>query len=226
MKWQEKNYSFPLPLRYVLSQPKSPQISPQSSEGLVLLLHGYQDSAQSMLKRLGWLEGDLPFQYLAVNGPFPVPVWNAEGYKEAYSWYFRDTSRDLVLVQPSTTAERLNQWLKDLNLAERPLVLFGFSQGGYLAPFLAKHLPNVRSIIGLGCGYTEEGYANLKPLDVWALHGSLDDRIDLEKSKSEHTALLTKGFRGEFIEIPNVGHKVDPAIEPKLRELIAKSLAE
>lgn len=218
MKWQEKVYTYPLPSRYVLSQP--------TGERLVVLLHGYQDNAQSMLKRLGWLDADLPFQWLALNAPFPVPVWNADGFKEAYSWYFRDTSRDLVIVKPATTAERVAQLLRDLNLDKTPAVFFGFSQGGYLAPHIAKHLTNVRGIVGLGCGYTQEGYDGLQPLPVWGLHGSDDERVNIGNARAEHAAVLKLGFEGTFTEIPGFGHKVDTAIEPMVRDLIERSFKE
>lgn len=218
MKWQEKIYSYPLPTRYVLSS--------DQGEGLVILLHGYQDNAPSMLRKLGWQDKTLPFQWLAPNAPFPVPVWNADGFKEAYSWYFRDTDRKLIYVKPATTAERLAQLLSEIGLLQRPIVIFGFSQGGYLAPFLAKHLPNAKAIIGVGCGYTDEGFDGLKPLPVWGIHGVNDERIPIEKGRSEHAAVLTKGFPGEFIEVPGLTHKVDLSIEPKVRELIARAWKE
>jgi predicted esterase len=205
-------------MRYILSQ--------NPSENLVVALHGYQDSAQSMLRRLGWTEADLPFQWLALNAPFPVPVWNADGFKEAYSWYFRDSERNLVLVKPSTTAERVAALIKDLGFERRPVVFFGFSQGGYLAPHVAKHLAAVRGIVGLGCGYTQEGYENLKPTAVWGLHGGADERISIEKARHEHAAVMQAGFTGAFIEIPNLAHKVDATAEPMVRELIERSFKE
>lgn len=218
MKWQEKTYTFPLPIRYHLSEPQG--------ESLVVLLHGYQDNAQSMLKRLGWVDAQVPFQWLTLNAPFPVPVWNADGFKEAYSWYFRDTDRNLVIVKPADSGERVASLITDLGLGSKNIVFFGFSQGGYLAPHVAKHLHNVRGIIGLGCGYTEEGYKDLKPTYVWGLHGSLDERVDIAKARHEHAAVIRRGFRGSFIEIPDFSHKVDPFIEPRVRELIEQSLKE
>lgn len=218
MKWQEKTYTFPLSLRYVMGDSKA--------ERLVILLHGYQDNAPSMLKRLGWLEKPTPFQWLALNAPFPVPIWNTDGFKEAYSWYFRDLSRGLSLVEPSLTGEKVAGLIKDLGYSSRPIVLFGFSQGGYLAPHVAKHLPYVQGIVGLGCGYNKDAYVGLKPMQLRGLHGSSDERIDLEKARREHSAILDLGFKGSFKEIPNFAHKVDLSIEPTVRESIENTFEE
>ena len=218
MKWQEKKYSIPLPLRYVMGQSKA--------ERLVVVLHGYQDNAHSMLKRLGWLEDPTPFQWLALNAPFPVPIWNADGFKEAYSWYFRDLTRGLSLVEPSLTGEIVARLIKELGYASRPLVFFGFSQGGYLAPYVAKHLPNVHGIVGLGCGYNEDAYLGLKTKHVYGLHGTKDERIDLDKARREHSAVIDLGFKGSFLEIPNFTHKLDLSIEPKVRESIQRCFEE
>ena len=162
--WPLRRYDFPMPIRYHLSPSKKP--------GVVICLHGYQDHALSMIRRIGWWEKELPFQILAINGPFPVPIWTADGFKEAYSWYFRDTSRDLEFVSPATTASRLKCLVGDLSLAEIPKVIFGFSQGGFLASYVATELENVRGIIGLGCGYPLENYARVKPMRVHAVNES------------------------------------------------------
>jgi hypothetical protein len=45
MKWQDQIFDFPLPMHYWLS--------PTNKKGLAVLLHGFQDHAGSMLKRLG-----------------------------------------------------------------------------------------------------------------------------------------------------------------------------
>jgi predicted esterase len=216
MKMEERLYEFPLSLRYYLSPPRG--------DGLVIALHGFQDNAASMLKRIGWLDQDLPFQLLAVNGPFPVPVWSKEELKEAYSWYFRDRDRGIKLVTPETTAVRLGQFLKDLNLRKTRKVIFGFSQGGYLAPYLTEQTENVAGIVGTGCGYDKDAYRKIQRLPVLAIHGAKDRRVDLSRSRSEHEFLLKEGFTGEFIEVADLEHRVQSSIEPLVRAFVLKRL--
>jgi predicted esterase len=216
MKMEKRLYEFPLPLQYSLSPPQG--------DGLVIALHGFQDNAASLLKRIGWLDRDLPFQLLAVNGPFPVPVWNKEGLKEAYSWYFRDRDRGIELVTPETTALRLAQFLKDLGLHKIRKVIFGFSQGGYLAPYLAEQTENIAGIVGTGCGYNKDAYLRIQRLPVLAIHGAKDERVDLSRSRSEHEFILSKGFSGEFIEVADLEHRVQSSIEPLVRAFVLKRL--
>jgi len=210
--WPLRRYEFPMPIRYHLSPSKGP--------GVVLCMHGYQDHALSMIRRIGWWEcGDLPFQIFAINGPFPVPFWAADGFKEAYSWYFRDTSRELDFVSPQTTASRLKILVSDLGLADTPKVLFGFSQGGFLAPYLAAELGNVRGIIGYGCGYNVEAYQKIKPLKVHAIHGRKDERIPIAGSQADFAQVLKAGHTGEFHEVTELAHRVEAGQESLVRKI-------
>lgn len=214
--WSFETYPFTLPLRFKLWGPKN--------TGVVVCLHGFQDHALSMMKRIGWWEQDLPFQILAVNAPFPVPIMTQDGYQEAYAWYFRDTERNFTIVSPQETAERVAQLIRSLNLSETPSVIFGFSQGGYLAPFLAPHLKNLRALIGLGSGYPIEVYAGLPKLKIFALHGDQDERIPIESSREAHALLVERGFGGEFRTVPGLGHRVEPKVEPLVRRIIETAL--
>ncbi|MGE4131507.1 MAG: alpha/beta hydrolase [Bdellovibrionales bacterium] len=207
--------NFTIPVRYLLRGP--------ADRGTAVLLHGYQDHAQSMAKRLGWLEAELPFQVLAINGPFPVPIWKATGFVEAYSWYFRDTSRDLMIVSPDDTAQKVAEMIRQL-VGDGPVVLVGFSQGGYLAPFIAQVLPSVRAIIAMGSGYPPEPYKGLDKVKIYGLHGDQDERIPIQSSKQAHAELLQSGLSGEFRVIPGLDHKVDPILEPTVRGLVLQEL--
>lgn len=214
--WPVMPSHFTLPMRYLQQGAKG--------RGTVILLHGYQDHALSMTRRLGWLDrADLPFQILAINAPFPVPIWKAEGFIEAYSWYFRDTSRDLMIVNPVDTATQVALLVGSLIAPDEPTILLGFSQGGYLAPYLARHLPSLRAIIAIGSGYPAEPYSHLKGLFVFGLHGASDDRWPIEASQAAHAELLRKGFQGEFHIVPDLGHKVDPALDPYIQKFVAKA---
>lgn len=217
--WPSKIYSYSLPMRYFLWGPKE--------QGLVLCMHGYQDHALSMMRRIGWWEEeDLPFQVLALNAPFPVPFWTADGFKEAYAWYFRDTERGFTIVSPNEMADRVHLLLNDLGLVDKPIVIFGFSQGGYLAPFVGKLLPCLKAIISLGSGYPERPYSRLPLTTVYGIHGEKDERIPFAASRDAHAALLKQGFKGEFHGVPGLTHKVHVQIEPLVRRLAVQALNE
>lgn len=208
--WPSVKYEFILPLRYQLWGPKD--------KGTVICLHGYQDHALAMIRRIGWQEAtDLPFQVLAINAPFPVPVWTADGFREAYSWYFRDVSRNLFLVKPEDTASHVARLINEIGLSQTPKAIFGFSQGGFLAPYLAKKLINIKGIIGVGCGYNADNYRDLVPIQIFAIHGEKDERVAIDQSRTEFAALMQKGFSGEFDAVPHIEHWLDKRLEPRVR---------
>lgn len=215
--WTFRNFNFSLPFSYKLFGP--------SGQGTVVLLHGYQDHSLAMLKRLKWEEAELPFQVCAVNAPFPVPVWTSDGLREAFSWFFRDSSRQLTFVSPEHTAERLGELLNDIKISSSPTVLCGFSQGGYLCPHLAKHVPALKGIVGLGCGYKVDAYKLIKPTTVHAIHGSTDQVIKTLSASEEHAEILELGHQGLFHSVDGLDHKVDQRAEPLIRELCLELLS-
>ena len=210
--WPSRSYSYDLPLRY--------RLLGHDTKRLVIILHGYQDHAVSMLRRLGWLEKEPSFSVLAVNAPFPVPVLTKAGFMEAYSWYFRDSTRGFTVCSPEDSAQRLAFLIRDLNLDATPTILLGFSQGGYLAPLLAAQLPNTPGIIGLGCGYPLEAYMPLNKISVFGIHGAKDERVALDKSHNAHAELLKAGFKGRFAVIPDLDHRVDIQMEPLIQTFV------
>lgn len=215
-EWPVHTSHFQLPMRYFMDG---------EGPGTVILLHGYQDHALSMTRRMGWWGAtDLPFRRLSVNAPFPVPIWKSSGFIEAYSWYFRDTSRNLMIVNPRDTAAQVANLVRSLLPADSPIVLFGFSQGGILAPFLAAELSGVRGLIAVGSGFPEENYKNLnRNIRVHAIHGEYDDRWPLENSKSAHQKVIEMGFHGEFHLIPGLDHRVDISLSPLVTRLALQS---
>lgn len=214
--WPRRDYAFTLPVRYFLSEP--------AGSGLVICTHGYQDHAMSMLKRIGWWKTKLPFQILALNAPYPVPLWKGDGFREAYSWYFRDTDAKIMLVDPTSTSQTLSQLVTELSLENTPKIIFGFSQGGYMAPYLASQLKNVKGIVGLGCGYNFDAYSKCSSLEVHAVHGLDDERVAIAKSQTEFARILSQGHHGRFHEIPTLTHRVDIMVEPLVRSLAVQIL--
>lgn len=214
--WPTKHFDFSLPIRYHLTEKKG--------DGVVICLHGYQDHALSMLRRIGWWHVEPPFQVLGINGPFPVPLWTKLGFIEAYSWYFRDSATHIMLAHPMATASVLQRFVSEAGLLETPKVLFGFSQGGFLAPYLASKLENVRGIIGLGCGYSDEAFSVCPPLEVHALHGDQDERVALDNSRRDFEKIKQYGHHGTFHEIPGLTHRVEESVEPLVRTLTQQML--
>jgi predicted esterase len=202
-----------LPISYFFSR------HPKSKNRLVIFLHGFSDTASSLLRR-SWKEGDLAYDVLAPNGPFPTPIRTPEGFKEAYAWYFIHPSSKIALISPDITVGMFLQLIEKLELEDHKKTIVGFSQGGFFAPVLASKLKNVEKIIGMGCDYIKSSYSSLKNIEVHGIHGIKDTVVDCANSKKNFSSLKKLGIAGKFIEVSEMDHKINEEARKILAELI------
>jgi predicted esterase len=205
-EWPLIHHRFDLPVRYY-------RRDSSRTAGVVICLHGYQDHALSMVRRLGWSDrDDLPFTLIAVNAPFPVPIWTEGKFTEAYAWYFNDATRGIAVGSPAAAADAIADIMKKESLDTRATVICGFSQGGLLAPVLASRLPAARAIVGIGTGYPAELYRNLESIDVHALHGVDDETWPIAAATDAHRSLAATGKSGTFTALEGVRHRLTPLV--------------
>lgn len=191
------------------------------SKALAILLHGYTDSANSFFQR-AFTEHLPSFNVLAPNAPYPMPVKTPSGYKEKYAWYFSDPRTGFVLVKPEVSVRYLKQLVTELKFDQHEITLVGFSQGGFLAPHLARVLPNVKKIIGVGCAFRLHDYETLDGFSVDAIHGADDDIITLEQAKKTYEELrAARNIKGEFHVIPDLKHTMNAEARAALLRSIA-----
>lgn len=187
---------------------------------LLVLLHGYSDTAASFLRRA------LPvfpprYEILAPNGPFPVPQWLEGEWKDAFSWYFANLSEKRITVAPVVAARAIALLVERLGLSEREKVLCGFSQGGYFLPHLAKELKNVKRMIALGSGFHPEFFAEFGlSLPVDAIHGEEDEVIPLKEAQGDYAGLGSWNLGGALRVIPGMSHTINEEGRAALAELL------
>jgi predicted esterase len=180
--------------------------------GLVLLLHGYGESGERIYRKL---EPSIApeLEVIAPNGPFPLPERLPEGgYRLGFGWYFYDATKDEYFIDPELAAVYLRNLVQDLGLAGLPLRVIGFSQGGYLAPFLAGTDLRLRHVIGIGCRFLDDELPRLQNVRLDAVHGGDDDRVPVDQSRRSHATLVARGVAGEFRELTGVGHRITPEV--------------
>ena len=73
MKFDQFKTSLEIPITYVRS-------NMEKSRPLVLIFHGFAESAKSALRRV-YPEANQNFEVLAMNGPFPVPQYRKGEWK-------------------------------------------------------------------------------------------------------------------------------------------------
>lgn len=190
---------------------------------VALLLHGYEQDGAGLLKRCA---DALPPDFLAVapDGLFPLPRKLERRYRVGFSWYFYDPYRDEYFVGPGPGVAFLREVLARVNPGRLPVTVIGFSQGGYLAPFLAQEVDEVDCIVGIGCQFLEDEFdvARLaaRGCRMDALHGALDEVVDPRVAARSHEALVAAGIRGGFSLLEGTGHRIDEAVREKLADLL------
>lgn len=187
-----------IPITYV-------RMNESENKPLVILLHGFADSAKSLLKR-ALPETPSEVEILAINGLFPVPQKKDGHWKHAFAWYFVDFYTREVHIHPNVSAQAISELLRELNLESRPKILMGFSQGGFFVPYLLKFIKNVKQILIVGSIFRPDEYPN-EQLKIEALHGELDQIVSFEDSIQSFQALKQKrNIDGEYKSLPDMGH--------------------
>jgi predicted esterase len=97
----------------------------------------------------------------------------------------------------------------------------GFSQGGYLAPFVALNLTNVIQVVGIGAGYLNEELDQTPTFRWDGIHGDQDTVVQCPNARESHAQLAEKGIAGEFRVLPGVGHELNDLVAGCLRSVFA-----
>lgn len=211
---EKTTYTLDIPSHYL-------HLNAGEGKPLLLLIHGYADSASSFLRRT-LPDGDPRFEVLAPNGPFPLPQRKENEWKEAYGWYFADLSGNKVVIHPGVAARALAGLVEKLGLRDRPKILLGFSQGGYFLPHLAHELHAVKRFITIGTGYHAQFFAQYGLHQrVDAIHGTHDEVIPLSESRADFEKLAPAN-RGTYREIPGMLHKINEEGRAALRDYLAQ----
>lgn len=199
------------------------------AQELILILHGYSLSGEIMMNKLEPLCPESS-AVLAPNAPFPIPERKAAGgYRIGFSWYFYDPTTDEYYIDMKVALEFLEVMVQKLGLSHLPKRVIGFSQGGYLAPFAALQLGNVRQIVGIASEYLPQeidevlrssGRSWKLPFRVDAVHGEQDDVVSPVNARKAHQEMLACGARGEFVGLEGEGHRLSPGVLKAVSEML------
>jgi predicted esterase len=192
---------------------------------LVVLLHGFSLRGEWMYRKLERVIAEDAI-VIAPSGPFPLIQRSSDGrrYELGYSWYFYDPHADEYLIDMKVGADFVRGLLKHLRLDHLPTTLIGFSQGGFLAPFVAAGLPNCSQVIGIAAQFLSEEIPGSTHYRMDQIHGELDDTVLLADAESSHLRLKERGVAGDFKPIAGLGHKIDDQVREALRELLSAPL--
>ncbi len=199
-------------------------INTKPSDPFILLLHGFNERAQRIFRKT--LEAIPENLTLVVpNAPFPMPrrVHDQAGdyYKIGYAWYFYDDLKDEFLIDYSYPSAWLNSLIKTMGLDQRPMIIIGYSQGGYLAPFVGEACSNTKKVIGINCRFRDDMLSSNPPsYPLFALHGDNDDKVCPVRAQASFEKLKAQGYQGDFKLMAGKGHELDQDVCEELKQLI------
>lgn len=182
----------------------------QPSRRLVVVLHGRGDSAEGFL----WLPGAMSLgrlNYLLLNAPLP--------FEGGYAWYpaAGDPAHDIM--RGRARLGRLFDELEREGWSSEEILLFGFSQGCVMATDFALRWPKpLAGVIGVS-GYIwfpetleEEMHPEARRQPWLITHGTFDELLPIERTKSQVRRLKRMGMRVQWLEVRK-DHSVDPGDE-------------
>ncbi|MBC99418.1 MAG: hypothetical protein CME63_16865 [Halobacteriovoraceae bacterium] len=218
------------------------QIHP-TGEKIIVLLHGYSESAAKIYKRIGrslnvTLQNEKTnYSIIALNGLYPLPKHfplndQIDRDQEAellagFAWYFYDQRKDEFLIDYKVPTETLTQFLHMINPKKLPTIFIGYSQGGYLAPFVGLNYPPTEQVLGINCSFRsdiiERDYKDI-PFTLNQVQGAKDSIIDTDLSFSRYEYLKDKfKMKGSFEWIAEGDHWLDAQTREKAIHLLKKS---
>ncbi len=195
-------------------------------ERIFLLLHGYCETGDKIYH---CLIDTLPSGNLIVapNGLYPIPKSfplekrkSSEDLLQGHAWYFYDATKDHFLIDYDIPAHYLSSFLHQINPKNLPVTLIGYSQGGYLCPFVAQKYSKIDHIIGINCSYRVDKLDTLSKVRIDSINGDCDLVVDPQKAKERHQKLILKGCSGKFNLIENEAHKLTPVLVNMVKELV------
>jgi predicted esterase len=194
--------------------------SSNEEDRVYLFLHGYAENAEVFHKRV--TRTFTPkCRSIFLNGSFPIPTIRGDVVLYQFAWYFYNALENKYYVDFNTPVESIKKILNKLNISESTkLTIIGYSQGGYLAPFLAKELPNADKVISINASIREDKLESELNFHLDQLHAIEDERVEFKLAKERFEKLSPRLPSSQWIEMPNETHQLSENILKTLEKTL------
>jgi len=187
----------------------------QNNAPLLIMCHGYGSDENDLFSFASELPEELFI--ISVQAPYPLQPYGNAWYAinfDAIQGKWSDNEQ--AKLSRDKIAEFIDYATKTYPVDENNVTLLGFSQGTILSYSVALTYPNkVKNIVALS-GYlnkdilpTELNKDDLKHLDFYCSHGSVDQVIPVDWARQTKPFLDNLGIKNVYNEFP-VGHGVAP----------------
>lgn len=196
-----------------------PSITPDDVDQVILLLHGYGLTGESIFRRLAKpLSSAFPKSYIIA----PDAPYISKDYPEGFDWirFDGDWTPEHIIQKLCGAEVFLNSFINGLlgrfNLKEQQLVIIGFSQGARVAMHLALRCrPHCKAMIGFSGGVSQLHwlkdnipYAFPESLSICLIHGEADDVVPIEQHREAMELLAARKIHAESYIIPKLKHRM------------------
>ena len=165
------------------------------------------------------------FGKLFINGPFPIgPSVNQplEKIKHSYAWYFFNPHTKKYFIKPNVPAELIKGLCNHLKIKES-IHIIGYSQGGYLAPFLGQEFKN-SIVYALNSNIRKDLLSPIIDYKYIAINGARDEVVDPISATDSFQELITSGNQVVSHILSQTGHGIDQQMINQLKLCIEENV--
>lgn len=184
-----------------------------------LFLHGYAENAEVFYNRVSKVFAP-KHRSLFFNGIFPIPTIRKDIVLYQYAWYFFNPIEKKYFIDFSTPVNCLKKAIQGQVEPTDKITIIGYSQGGYLAPFLAQELSQVDHVIAINASMREDLLGDRLNFRFDQIHGKQDDIVDYDLARARFEKLKAKINQSHWHAVESADHKLSPSILKTLEKTL------
>lgn len=174
---------------------------------LILYMHGFGDNIKSFEKQMKAMT-KINAYHLFIQGPYPLYDHSRKQSVSNWgrAWYLYDGNRKQFIKSLEITSEFIQQVVDNLIkfIHVSRMCVIGYSMGGYVAGYFGlTRWKHVNDLIVVGARIkteivSKDGWNNLTHLNVLAVHGKNDNKVDYKNQEKEVRLMKKHGISSEF----------------------------
>ncbi len=186
-----------------------------SSKKLVVGLHGFGQNYKYMYRSLKHLDD---VDLLCPNAPFALPPNNDTKLGIGFSWYHYNIKKNEYIVSMENSINYLFSLINSLEKLYEEIYFVGFSQGAYLAPFVANKIKNVSKLFLIAGRIKDEDLFDTYPWELIQIHGKEDNIVEYDNSLNSFNNFV-KLNKGQFITL-DMKHEINAGVVLEIKKHI------